>query len=217
MILCTKISSVPRLTCHRSTYATASFSIANHAWKDIHIIGNSLEIRLGNWTHIISTPWRTAELGWITPQETCFFHLLVDHEYILLGNSSHIAVYQPLGKRGIICQSPSWFSIKFRFMAVWMKPITRRAPWYAGTTCPGAHQLPEALHLVLLSVASEFPICFLQLVPEPLLTASGVQLLLLYLRWWSSMRSQVYLLIFCLLKYEFTSPWNNKNQWTSAS
>jgi hypothetical protein len=31
------------------------------------------------------------------------------------------------------------------------------------------------------------------------------------------MRSQVYLLIFCLLKYEFTSPWNNKHQWTSGS
>jgi hypothetical protein len=31
------------------------------------------------------------------------------------------------------------------------------------------------------------------------------------------MRSQVYLLIFCLLKYEFTSPWSNEHQWARSS
>lgn len=96
-------------------------------------------------------------------------------------------------------------------MAVWIQPVARRAPWHAGTTCSSAHQLSEALHLVLLSVACKFPICFLQLVPEPLFTATGVQLLLLCLRWRSPMRSQVYLLIFCLLKHEFKYQAMNTN------
>lgn len=94
-----------------------------------------------------------------------------------------------------------WFPIKFRLMTVRIKPITRRALWHALAICSSSHELPQGFHLVLLSIASEFVICFLQLVSESLLMANYVDLLLLCLRWWSAMRSQVYLLLFLLQRF----------------
>lgn len=80
----------------------------------------------------IYATWRTVELR-------------VNHKYLLLANNTSHQCYSVINlqvnARCIVCRSSSWFSVEFRFMAVRVEPITRRALWQAGTTS-STHQLP---------------------------------------------------------------------------